>query len=200
MLVLASASPRRVALLEAAGFACDVRPVGIDESRRGGEAATAYVERLALDKAGAAAAACRDRVVLGADTAVVVDSDVFGKPADADDARAMLRRLRGRTHLVLTGVAIVAPGDFRTSFVESTTVWLSEMSDADVDWYVASGEPADKAGAYAIQGLASRFIPRIDGSYTNVVGLPVAAVAAALARPALAGLLSRSLPSVPSWR
>lgn len=192
MLVLASASPRRVALLEAAGFVCEVRPVDIDETRRGGEAANVYVERLALDKAGAAAATCRDRVVLGADTAVVVDSDVFGKPADAADARAMLRRLRGRAHLVLTGVAIVAPGDFRTSFVESTTVWFSEMSDAEVDWYVASGEPADKAGAYAIQGLASRFIPRIDGSYTNVVGLPVAAVAAALARPAVAGLLSGS--------
>jgi len=174
--VLASASPRRHALLIAAGFACDVDPVDVDEARQVGEAPGAYVERLARLKATAGAARHPARVVLGADTAVVVGDEVLGKPRDDDDAGRMLRLLSGRSHDVLTGVAIVS-GDRTVAAVERTTVWVDPLSADDIAWYVASGEPRDKAGAYAIQGLFSRFVPRIEGSYANVVGLPVATVA-----------------------
>lgn len=174
-LVLASASPRRRDLLDAAGIAYDVHPVDVDESRQDGEGAAAYVERVAREKARAGAAAHPERVVLAADTTVVVDGDVLGKPAGDAEATQMLRRLSGRSHEVLTGVAIASNGHI-VSAVERTAVWVSELSEQDIQDYVASGEPAGKAGAYAIQGLASRFIPRIDGSYTNVVGLPVAKV------------------------
>lgn len=130
-------------------------------------------------KADAAAAVWSGHVVIAADTAVSVDDDVFGKPEDGEAAARMLRRLSGRAHDVLTGV-VVAFGDQRRAFVETTRVWFSALSDADIAWYVATGEPMDKAGAYAVQGLASRFIPRLEGSYSNVVGLPVARVAAVL--------------------
>jgi len=113
--------------------------------------------------------------VLGADTTVVLDGQMLAKPVDDDDAAAMLRKLSGRAHEVLTGVALVTARSER-SLVERTTVQLARLSDDEIAWYVASGEPRDKAGAYAIQGLASRFIPRLEGSYSNVVGLPVAAV------------------------
>jgi septum formation protein len=117
-----------------------------------------------------------DAVILGADTTVVVDGEILGKPGDDDEAAAMLRRLAGRRHEVLTGVSI-RHGAHEVGRVESTAVWFSVLTKEDIAWYVASGEGRDKAGAYAIQGLASRFIPRIEGSYANVVGLPVAAVA-----------------------
>ena len=175
-LILASASPRRRELLTAAGFVFDVDPVDVDETRQSNELPAAYVERVARLKAAEGARRHPDAMVLAADTAVVLGDEVFGKPVDGADARRMLHALRGRAHEVLTGIAIVAAGEVRSS-VERTTVWFDVVSDADVGAYVESGEPLDKAGAYAIQGLASRFIPRIDGSYSNVVGLPVATVA-----------------------
>ena len=180
-LLLASASPRRRELLVAAGFECEVLPVDIDERRLEGEAAPQYVERLARQKAAAGAARAKDAFVLGADTVVVQRGDVLGKPADAASAAAMLRRLSGRAHDVFTGVAIAWP-DGLVAEVERTRVWMTALTDAEIAEYLATGEPLDKAGAYGIQGWASRFIPRIEGSYTNVVGLPIAAVVQLLAR------------------
>lgn len=175
-LVLASASPRRAELLRAAGFAFDVSAVDVDERVRDGESPESYVLRLASEKSGRAHRADEpDRFTLGADTAVVVDGAILGKPADDFDAERMLRRLSGRTHEVLTGISVRA-GDREATRVERTTVVFAQLSNQDIRWHVQSGEGADKAGAYAIQGLASRFIPRIGGSYGNVVGLPVAAV------------------------
>jgi septum formation protein len=178
-IVLASASPRRQALLLAAGFSCEVDPVAVDEHRQPGETPAQYVERVARLKAAAGAARHPARLVLAADTAVVLGGDVLGKPADDEDAARMLRRLSGRTHDVLTAVA-VAWGAQMVAAVERTIVWVEPVSAEEIAWYVASGEPRDKAGAYAIQGLFSRFVPRIEGSYSNVVGLPVAKVAALL--------------------
>jgi septum formation protein len=189
-LLLASASPRRRMLLAEAGYNCEACPMDVDERRRLGESAPAYVERVATLKAEAAIERFPDRIVVAADTVVVVDGDVFGKPIDEADATRMLRRLSGRAHDVLTGLAVV--GHRRLTSVESTRVWFEPMTDEDIRWYVSSGEPMDKAGAYAIQGLASRFIPRIDGSYSNVVGLPLAAFARALAHA------TESLPLSPS--
>jgi septum formation protein len=174
-LVLASASPRRRELLDRAGIPCDVAAVAVDERRLPREPPRAYVERLARLKAGAATSAHPDRVVLGADTTVVLGDEVLEKPVDAADAARMLRRLSDRTHDVLTGIAIAAGGRVLADVV-TTRVWFAPVSDRDIEWYVASGEPMDKAGGYAIQGLASRFVTRIDGSYANVVGLPVADV------------------------
>ena len=156
----------------------------VDESRLGNEPPVDYVQRVAGLKAEAAAMALPGRVIIAADTAVVVDGEVFGKPVDAEDASRMLRRLSGRAHKVLTGV-VIAHGAHHVGFVDTTVVWFRHLSTADVAWYVASGEPMGKAGAYAVQGLASRFIPRLEGSYSNVVGLPVARVADALAELAL---------------
>jgi septum formation protein len=178
--VLASASPRRRELVAAAGLECDVDGVDADESRLTDEPADAYVERLARLKASMGLAAHPDRVVVGADTAVVVDDEILGKPTDEADAAHMLRTLSGRAHVVMTGVAVAHAGGL-VSMVERTTVWVAPLSEAAIAWYVASGEPFDKAGGYAIQGLASRFIPRIEGSYANVVGLPIAALVRLLA-------------------
>jgi septum formation protein len=188
VLVLASASPRRAELLRAAGFEFDTVSVDIDEAVRVGETPAAYVRRLAAEKSARALSTMsvdrgtggvgrgpKDIVVLAADTAVVVDSAVLGKPRDDDEAAAMLRRLSGGRHEVLTGVSVRRP-ELEVGHVETSAVYFSSLTDADIAWYVASGEGRDKAGAYAIQGLASRFIPRIEGSYSNVVGLPVASV------------------------
>jgi septum formation protein len=209
-LVLASASPRRVDLLRAAGFVFETLAVDVDETVRTGEAAHAYVRRLAMEKA-ARAFEIIDHgpprgghdvrndagppqgghdvgndlrrgdalVVLGADTAVVVDGEILGKPRDAADSERMIRRLSGRRHEVVTGVSVRCRGIERGG-VETTVVECVALADADVSWYVASGEGRDKAGAYAIQGLASRFMARIEGSYSNVVGLPVHTVSALL--------------------
>ena len=174
-LVLASASPRRTELLKQAGLTFVVHPAEVDEGRLPGEPPAAFVERVALLKARTVSAEHPSATVLGADTAVVLGDEVFGKPRDEGDAARMLRALSGRSHAVMTGVALVAAG-WTLTRVETTTVWFSQLSPEDIAGYVSSGEPMDKAGAYAIQGLASRFIPRIEGSYTNVVGLPVAAV------------------------
>ncbi|MGE3956227.1 MAG: nucleoside triphosphate pyrophosphatase [Vicinamibacterales bacterium] len=187
-LILGSASPRRAELLSAAGFTFDVRVADVDERVRPGERPHDYVRRLALEKS----AAVLDRLestlagdpgvlVLAADTSVIVDDTILGKPADDADAERMLRSLSGRAHLVLTGVS-VRGARAHLDEVEETRVFVKPLSKAEIAWYVASGEGRDKAGAYAIQGLASRFITRIEGSYTNVVGLPVARVAELVSR------------------
>lgn len=173
-LILASASPRRAGLLRAAGFDFAIVPADVDEAVRPGEAPHRYVRRLAAEKSGAVAVP-PGAVVLGADTAVVIDGGMLGKPRDDEEAAAMLRRLSARRHEVLTGIS-VRLGARELARVERTGVHFTALTDADIAWYLASGEGRDKAGAYAIQGLASRFIPRIEGSYSNVVGLPVAAV------------------------
>jgi septum formation protein len=180
-IILASASPRRAELLHAAGIAFDVLPADVDESAHAGEAPPAYVERLARAKATAVHRQHPARVVLGADTTVVVDGEILGKPADAADARRMLTMLAGRSHEVVTGVAVAA-GPYLESARDTTLVEFAPLSRDWIDWYIATAEPMDKAGAYAIQGFASRFVTRIAGSYSNVVGLPVALVHAMLER------------------
>jgi septum formation protein len=176
-LILASASPRRAELLRAAGYSFETVVTDVDERRNGDESPSIYVRRLAAEKSAAALAIVKDpaAIILGADTTVVVDGDILAKPADDEEAEAMLRRLSGRAHEVLTGVS-VRRGAFEMGRVESTRVYVVPLSSDDIAWYVASGEGRDKAGAYAIQGMASRFIPRIEGSYSNVVGLPIASV------------------------
>jgi septum formation protein len=178
-IILASRSPRRSELLAAAGISFEVLAADIDETPHDNESPVAYVERLAIEKARAVLALRPEAHVLGADTTVTIDGEILGKPADAADATRMLRLLNGRVHDVHTGVALVGRAGVRSA-VETTRVWFSEMTDEDISWYVATGEPVDRAGAYAIQGFASRFIPRIEGSYSNVVGLPVALVSSIL--------------------
>lgn len=174
-LVLASASPRRQELLAAAGFPCTVVPADVDETPGAEETPREHVRRLARAKALAVARERPEATVLGADTVVVLDDEILGKPVDAADARRMLGRLGGRSHRVYTGVALWHRGELRDA-VEVSEVTMAALSSEEIDWYVASGEPLDKAGAYAVQGLASRFVTRIEGSYSNIVGLPVAVV------------------------
>ncbi len=174
MLVLASASPRRAEILRQSGIPFVVRPANVDESAMPGESPEEYVRRLAEWKARAVDPQT-DELVLGADTTVVVDGEMLAKPADAADAGRMLRALSGRVHEVLTGICLKM-GDRIVSDCASTRVWFAALSESDITEYVASGEPMDKAGGYAIQGLASKFIPKIEGCYFNVVGLPVALV------------------------
>lgn len=179
MLVLASASPRRRELLTQAGFSFTVHPAHIPEDPLPGEEPIAYVTRLAREKAQAVynqlAATEAALAVLGADTTVTLDDQILGKPADAADAARMLRMLSGRTHRVITGVALVTAKAVEVA-AEVTTVWFRELSNAEIAAYVATTEPMDKAGAYAIQGRAARWIPRVEGCYFNVVGLPIALV------------------------
>jgi septum formation protein len=175
-LILASASPRRAELLRAAGIEFEVRAAAVDESVLPGESPDAHVRRLAEAKALAALAAADGRPVLAADTVVVVGETILGKPANEADAARMLRMLSGRTHEVLTGVCLAAGRGSRATEVARTTVEVAPLGEDEIAGYIATGEPADKAGAYAIQGVASRFVTRIDGSYSNVVGLPVALV------------------------
>lgn len=202
-LILASASPRRAELLAAAGFAFDVLAVDIGERVRAGESPADYVCRLASEKSARGWDRMRsslpgpkdpayvgsspkdpayvDVIVLGADTAVVVDGDILGKPRDENEAQEMLRRLSGRSHQVMTGVSLRSASQ-EIGGLETTIVWFATLTPGEVEWYAGTGEGRDKAGAYAIQGLASRFIPRIEGSYSNVVGLPVTLVNALIAR------------------
>ncbi|MGH9413442.1 MAG: Maf family protein [Terriglobales bacterium] len=172
-MVLASASPRRRELLESCGWRVEVHSANIDESHRPGEPAADYVHRLARAKAAAIVepSAC----VLGADTIVVLGDELLGKPRDDAHARSMLQALSGREHEVLTGVCL-RRGSTELAAVETTRVWFAPLSAPEIDGYIASGEPRGKAGAYAIQGRAACFIPRIEGSYSNVVGLPLALV------------------------
>ena len=181
MLVLASASPRRRELLSQAGFVFEVHPAHIPEDPHPGEDPIAYVTRLAREKAEAVYSELSSgspdaaRVILGADTTVTLDNHILGKPESPADAARMLRLLSGRTHRVITGIALVTAHRIESA-AEVTTVQFLPQSDQEIADYVATGEPMDKAGAYAIQGIASRWIPRIEGDYSNVVGLPVARV------------------------
>ena len=179
-IILASASPRRRELLRQAGFTFEVVAPEVDETYPGGEDPAAFAERLALAKAAQIAqrfTAKDDVVVLGADTVVVADGEVLGKPVSADDARAMLRKLSGIAHRVITGVALAAPGAARRAVGhEVTRVFFRPLTEEEITAYVATGEPLDKAGAYAAQGRAARFVTRVEGCYFNVVGLPVALV------------------------
>jgi septum formation protein len=175
-LILASASPRRAELLSSAGFEFEVVPAEVDETPHEGEAPEAYTLRVAREKARHVARRRPgpDAVVLAADTEVVVDGRILGKPADPDDARRMLRLLSGETHDVLTAVVVV--GIRESAEVVTSRVRFTPLTERDIDWYVGTGEPMGKAGGYAIQGRGARFIDRIEGSWSNVVGLPVATV------------------------
>ncbi len=194
MLVLASASPRRRALLTQAGYSFEVHPAHITEDTLAGEDPIAYVVRLAREKAQAVFRELtstgsqpgeKERLdgqslaVLGADTTVALDNQILGKPEDLADAARMLRLLSGRTHRVLTGVALVTAESTEVA-AEATAVRFLTLSEEEIDAYIAGGEPMDKAGAYAIQGRAARWIPRIEGCYFNVMGLPLALVCALL--------------------
>ena len=187
MLVLASASPRRQELLRNAGIAFTVMPTNIPELPQAGRKRRATAPNAWLGRKRWPPFAQRpDEFVLGADTIVVVDAEILGKPRDQADATRMLRSLSGRTHQVITGVCLIGPPlrtgnqkpatEFEDTRSETTLVTMTTLTDDDIRSYVASGEPMDKAGAYAIQGLASRWIPRIEGDYFNVVGLPVSLV------------------------
>ncbi len=174
-LILASRSPRRVELVTAVGWPFEAIAAGIDETRLPEEDAVTYVRRLAHSKASAVAQKVTGRLVLGADTVVQVDGEILAQPVDEHDARRMLRLLSGKWHQVLTGVALVREGEDRLSLMEHevTQVRFAELSEEEIDWYVASNEPMDKAGAYAIQGKAGPFIREIQGDYFNIVGLPI---------------------------
>jgi septum formation protein len=173
-IVLASASPRRAEILRTVGWPFATLPVDIDETRRPAESASDYVQRLAREKAEAAASRRTEAIVVAADTTVAVDPHILEKPVDDSDAQAMLRLLNNRWHTVFTGVALINPRTSKTVVAcEETQVKFAPMSDDEIRWYVSTGEPMDKAGAYAIQGLGSRFIKEIRGDYFNVVGLPV---------------------------
>lgn len=173
-LVLASGSPRRGEILNAVGWPFEMVAANVDESRFESEAAVPYVRRLAQTKAETVAKDLPSGLVLGADTVVLVDEKILGQPSDAEDARRMLKLLSGRWHEVLTAVALLRAGENRSVVDhEKTRVRFAEMSVAEIDWYVATGEPMDKAGAYAVQGSAALFIEEIQGDYFNIVGLPV---------------------------
>jgi len=174
MLVLASQSPRRSEILRQAGIQFTVRIADVDESARRGEIPADYVQRLAVDKASAIQAAPGD-TVLGADTTVVIDGEILAKPIDAADARRMLSLLSGRRHDVLTGICLRRGSHIVRDFA-TTGVVFAAITAEEIEDYVASGEPMDKAGAYAIQGLASKFVERIEGDYFNVMGLPISLV------------------------
>jgi septum formation protein len=178
-LILASASPRRSEILRNAGVPFEIRKTDVDESRLADEVPGDYVRRLALAKALSAAAEYREfdgeGLILGADTVVVLDADILGKPVSQDDARSMLRRLSGRIHEVHTGLALLrTPGAEQRMVEEITRVHFATLSEQEIEDYIATGEPFDKAGAYGIQGMGGRYVTRIEGCYFNVMGLPLA--------------------------
>jgi septum formation protein len=174
-IVLASRSPRRAEIFRAVGWPFETMAAGIDERRGVSEDAVTYVKRLAQTKAEAVARKLSSGLVLGADTVVVIGGEILGKPRDRDDSRRMLTLLSGKWHEVLTGVFMLRIGENTRSAAdcESTRVRFGEMSGAEIEWYVATGEPMDKAGAYAVQGRAALFIEEIQGDYFNIVGLPI---------------------------
>jgi len=175
-LILASASPRRQELLREAGIAFAIHPAHVPEERAAGEPPLAYAQRLALEKAQAVARQFPQRYVLGADTIVVVDDEVLEKPRDAADATRMLRRLSGRGHAVTTAVSLVSPAGPTDTRYATTQVFFRKIEEEEISQYIAGGEPMDKAGAYAIQGGAGRWTERVEGDYSNVVGLPLSLV------------------------
>jgi septum formation protein len=174
-ILLASKSPRRAEILTAVGWEFEAIAADIDETRLPGEVAVSYVERLARTKAETIAKKFAGRLVIGADTVVVIDAEILGQPRDDVDARRMLQMLQGKWHDVLTGVALMRAGEKTQVLVDhaTTRVLFAEMSAKEIDWYIATGEPKGKAGAYGIQGSAALFINEIQGEYFNVVGLPV---------------------------
>lgn len=172
-IILASKSPRRAENLRALGWEFETQAANIDETRHESEDAISYVKRLAEEKAAAIAQHVTDGVVLGADTVVVIGGEIMGQPRDDEDARRMLTLLSEKWHEVLTGVALARNQSATLIEHESTRVRFCELSPEEIDWYVSTGEPRDKAGAYAIQGRGAIFIERIDGDYFNIVGLPV---------------------------
>ena len=179
-LILASASPRRAEILRNAGFDFEVIPAHIDESRRTGEPAAEYVRRLAEEKARTVARQLAEgfaddsTFVIGADTVVVIGNEILGKPSSGANAGEMLRRLSGETHEVFTGLSVLQGNSAGRTVVETTRVTFAVLSEPEIDEYIATGEPFDKAGAYAIQGRGGKFISRIEGCYFNVMGLPLA--------------------------
>ena len=183
-IVLASSSPRRAEILRNAGIAFEIRATQIDETALVGEPAHAMVARLAEAKARAAEAtmdSARECIIVGADTVVEVDGEILGKPRDSSQAREMLAKLSRRTHHVLTGLFLLRlPGGGTRAAVENSAVTFAPLSEKEIDVYVATGEPLGKAGAYAIQGVAGRYIRRIEGCYFNIVGLPLARLYASL--------------------
>ena len=181
-LILASASARRAEILRDAGYHFTVLSSAVDETPFPGESPNDLVLRLANAKGELAAArAVGPAILIAADTEVVLDGHIFGKPRSSDDARRMLEKLSGRTHSVLTGVALIRlPDAERLSFVETTLVQFAPLSEEEITRYLGTGEPHDKAGGYAIQGYAARYVPRIEGCYFNVVGLPLARLQQAL--------------------
>lgn len=175
VVILASSSPRRRELLASVGVQFDVLPSNIPEVRNPGEAPEEYVARLSREKAEAIAAKHRDRWVIAADTTVLLGEELLEKPADRADAARMLATIAGRTHIVYTGVTLRNAGrDYHDTRVSESEVRMLPLSNRDIEWYVGTGEPLDKAGAYAVQGIGAMFIDSIHGSYTNVVGLPLA--------------------------
>lgn len=188
-LVLASTSPRRRELLGALGIPFAIDTPDVDETRGPGEAPRPYARRLALAKAAAVAARHERSVVIGADTIVVLDGDVLGKPGSRREARGMLARLSGRTHVVHTAVAVVAPGRAALRLLATSRVRFAPLAPATIARYVESGEPMDKAGAYALQGRGAAFVAAVSGSVTNVIGLPLAELVAALEGAGLLRLL-----------
>ena len=172
--ILASQSPRRAEILKAVGWEFEAIAADIDETRLAAEDAVSYIKRLARTKAETVAKGFPGRLVIGADTVVVSDGEILGQPRDDEDARRMLRLLSGKSHEVMTGVALVRAGSSSILIDHETTrVLFAEMSADEIDWYVSTGEPRGKAGAYAIQGRGALFIKEIQGDYFNVVGLPV---------------------------
>ena len=182
-LILASASPRRAEILRSAGLPFSVLSSAVDETPVPSESPQDLVRRLALAKAELVAArALGPAIVIAADTVVVLEGAILGKPRTSEDARQMLEKLSGRTHSVMTGVTLIRLPDVeRREFIETTQVHFASISNEEIVKYLSSGEPFDKAGAYAIQGLGGRFIPRIDGCYFNVVGLPLSRLCKELA-------------------
>jgi septum formation protein len=177
-LILASSSPRRAEVLRNAGFVFEIRPADVDETRQPHEAAEDYVRRVAQAKARAIAEPARaDReraIVIAADTIVLAEGQILGKPSDAEDARRMLRLFGGKTHEVLTALSVInVPAAKEALHVEKTRVEFLKMSEEEIETYIQTGEPLDKAGAYGIQGIAGRFATRIEGCYFNVLGLPL---------------------------
>lgn len=176
VLILASSSPRRQELLREAGIPFEVEPAHVNEDQRSGEPPLIYACRLAAEKAQAVAQRHPQRWVLGADTIVVIDGEILGKPRDSQDAARMLRLLSGGVHEVTTAVSLIAPGRGVETRSCTTRVWFRALASEEIQRYVAGGEPMDKAGAYAIQGGAARWADRIEGEYSNVVGLPLSLV------------------------
>jgi len=192
-LILASASPRRRDLLAACSIPFKIIPAMIDEQPLPDEPAAAYVQRLALAKAASVAQHHPEAIVLGADTTVTIDGLILGKPQTLDDARRMLHRLCGREHEILTGVAVVAgkmaerAGDGSAQVMVASRVLMRHFTAATIEWYIATGEPVDKAGAYAVQGFGGALVERLAGSYTNAVGLPLTETLSLLRRFGIAG-------------